>query len=95
MSGSRKLPEAALPAWQAYKDMERSKRKHIDLLTRIEQRERHGGPRTIAEQVRLDRLLEAHDEAVLRFRRAMQALASDKAAHGAFLEHLQKHNQAV
>ncbi len=94
MSGARKLPESAQPAWQAYRAMERTKRQHIDLLKRIEQRERHGGPRTFAEQVRLDRLLEAHDEAVLRFRRAMQVLADDKTAHGQFLEHLQKHNQS-
>lgn len=94
MSPRSKLPEAAQPAWQAYRAMERTKREHIELLTRIEQRERHGGPRSFAEQVRLDRLLEAHDDAVLRFRRAMQELAGDKTAHGLFLEHLQKHNQA-
>lgn len=94
MSTSKKMPEAAAPAWQAYRTMEKTKRDHIELLSQIEQRERHGGPRTFAEQVRLDRLLESHDDAVLRFRRAMQELAGDKAAHGVFLEHLQKHNQA-
>ncbi len=94
MSGTKKLSEAAQPAWQAYRAMERTKREHLSLLTRIEQQERHAGPRSLAEQVRLDRLLEAHDEAVQRFRRAMQELAGDKAAHAAFLEYLQRHNQA-
>ena len=92
MSAEAALPKTALPAWDAYLAMERTKNEHVELLSAIERREQHGGPRSLAEQVRLDRLLEAHDEAVGRFRRAMQVLAEDKPAHAALLLHLQRHN---
>lgn len=87
------LPSTALPAWQAYRAMESTKRQHFSLLERIERSERQGLGRGFAEQVRLDRLLDEHDSAVTRFRALMRRLAEeDPAARDQLLAHITAHN---
>lgn len=96
MSTPPKLPAAAQPAWETYLAMERSKHNHIDLLQQIEQQEKQGRARSFAQQVRLDRLLEQHDQAVLGFRVAMKRLGDEApAVRDAFLEHLKQHNNRL
>jgi hypothetical protein len=81
------LPEAAIPAWQAYCAMVTSKDDHFRYLEELEQKYRTGGSRTLAEIARLDSLLKEHDRCVSSFTSAMKALATeDSLARSALIE---------
>ena len=68
------LPDSALPAWEAYQAMQRTKQTHFDLLALLEaKRERRQRP-TLAEELRLKQLLKAHDEQVAAFRAELKTL---------------------
>jgi len=53
-----------------------TKTAHLDLLTRIEERRRDGRAPTLAESLRLQTLLDAHDTAVAEFSAALAELRS-------------------
>lgn len=83
------LPDAALPAWNAYLAMGESKRKHFGYLEELETKYEYGGARTIAESRRLEGLLKEHDKQVTEFRQAIKALqVEDVGAHQALIEHI-------
>lgn len=83
------LPEAALPAWNAYRAMEESKQKYFSYLEALENEYEQGGYRTSAESARLEALLKEHDEQVAEFRRSMMALRNkDASAHQSLIDHI-------
>ncbi len=83
------LPDAALPAWNAYLAMEASKREHFSYLEELETKYKYGGSRTIAESMHLEGLLKKHDKQVAAFRQAIKTLqAEDAGAHQALIEHI-------
>ena len=85
----RTLPAAAAPAWDAYLEMDRSKRTHFEYLDSLERQEKDGGYRTLAETTRLDALLAEHDRNVREFTRQVRELElQDIAAHQKLLEHI-------
>ena len=87
------LPDAALPAWQAYEAMLKTKDAHFTLLEELETKYRDGGRRTFAEGRRLEQLLAEHDAQVHAFRRSVSALQQeDLAAHHALLMHIRHAN---
>ena len=47
------LPKKALPVWDIYRAMEESKGKHFSYLEELETKYRHGGTRTVAENIYL------------------------------------------
>ena len=87
------LAQAALPAWQTYEAMLRTKAAHFSMLEELEEKYRHAGQRTLAEGVRLEQLLQAHDRQVKAFRQALSQLQRcDLAAHQALIEHIRVAN---
>lgn len=87
------LPDAALPAWQAYEAMLVTKDAHFSFLEELETKYRHGGRRTLAEGRRLEQLLAEHDAQVRAFRQSVEALQKeDLAAHHALLMHIRRAN---
>ena len=74
-------------AFEAFNAMETTKRRHFELLERLDaKRERYGLGPTEAEAARLAALLADHDAQVRRFTRASAALkAADREAHRAVL----------
>ena len=87
------LPDTALPAWQAYEAMLKTKDAHFSLLEELETKYRDGGRRTLAEGRRLEHLLAEHDAQVHAFRHSIAALQQeDLAAHHALLMHIRHAN---
>ena len=83
------LPKKALPVWDIYRAMEESKRKHFSYLEELETKYRHGGTRTVAENIYLEGLLKQHGRQVAKFREAIKKLQHDDAdAHQALIEHI-------
>ncbi len=83
------LPKKALPVWDIYRAMEESKRKHFSYLEELETKYRHGGTRTVAENIYLEGLLKQHGRQVAKFRKAIKQLQYDDAdAHQALIEHI-------
>ncbi len=68
------LPPEAQAALNAYQSMSESKKAYFSLLSEIDQKYREGGSPTIAENLQLEKLLGAHNEAVAAFNEAMQAV---------------------
>ncbi len=90
------LPLAALPAWEAYKAMERTKRRHLNFLKELSERHRGGGVRTMAEGVYLERLLKEHDGQVSMFRSSMtELMQADLTAHASLIEYIKKFNETL
>ncbi len=90
------LPDAALPAWNAYRAMEKSKREYFGYLSELESKYEYGGSRSTYENDRLERLLEQHDAQVTGFRRAMMRLkAEDAGAHRALIEQIKLLNAEI
>ncbi len=90
------LPEAAGPAWEAYRAMEASKLRYFGLLQEVETKAERGLPRTLAERMQLEQLLAEHDRQVARFREAVKALMSkEPEAHAALVERLRLENEAL
>ena len=88
------LPLEALPAWRVYCEMEETKREHFELLCEInERRERSGTSPTLAESVRLEKLLQRHDHQVKAFRLCIKELSENAPeAHKALVSHLAAEN---
>ena len=83
------LPDAAVPAWEAYLEMDHSKRAHFEYLDALEKQERDGGYRTLEQTSKLDNLLTEHDRNVREFTRRVRALeVEDIAAHQKLLERI-------
>jgi hypothetical protein len=86
---TQNLPEIALPAWNAYRSMEKSKGEYFGYLSELERKYEHGGTRSNSENDRLENLLKRHDEQVAEFRRAMKKLkVQDACAHQALIEQI-------
>ncbi len=66
-------PEAA-GAWQAYQSMSAGKDAYFSLLQALDEKYRHGGNPTIAENLKLQQLLDEHDRKVKRFKQAMSTI---------------------
>lgn len=87
------LPKKALPVWNIYRAMEECKRKHFGYLEELETKYRHGGSRTVAENIYLEGLLKQHGRQVAKFREAIKQLRHDDAdAHQALIEHITMRN---
>ncbi len=82
-----KLPAEAQAAWNAYQMMGKSKIEYFGLLQEIDQKYKHNGSPTIAENLQLEKLLKAHGENVTSFNKAMQAV-TDKEARELLLKKL-------
>ena len=93
MTGLDPLPDSALPAWQAYEAMLKTKDAHFSFLEELEIKYRDGGRRTFAEGRRLELLLAEHDAQVRAFRSSVSALQQeDLAAHHALIMHIRSAN---
>ena len=83
------LPKKALSVWDIYRAMGESKRKHFSYLEELEKKYKHGGTRTVAENIYLEGLLKQHGRQVVKFREAIKQLQHDDAdAHQALIEHI-------
>lgn len=83
------LPKKALPVWEIYCAMEESKRKHFSYLEELETKYKHGGTRSLAENLYLEGLLKQHGRQVAKFREAIKQLQRDDSdAHQALIEHI-------
>lgn len=84
---SEKLPPEAQAAWDAYQVMGKSKIEYFGLLQEIDQKYKQGGSPSIAENLQLEKLLNAHSEKVTAFNEAMQAV-TDQTARELLLKRL-------
>lgn len=91
------LAGIAADTWQAYNAMEATKRRHFELLERLESRRQESNIAPSAlEKQRLAGLLQDHDEQVRRFTTANQALRlQDAAAHLALFDYIGIINEAL
>ncbi len=71
------LPQAALPAWHAFKAMEQSKRRYFSYLEKLERKYEDGGMRRLTEEVQLDTLLKEHDHQVAEFGKSVKSLGAE------------------
>ena len=76
---SNKLPAEVREALEAYRLMGITKTDYFAYLQELDQKYRQGGAPTIAENLQLEKLLEAHDEKVSAFNTAMQAVTETEA----------------
>ncbi len=74
MSDNNTLPEEAQKAWDAYREMGISKEEYFHFLQALDKKYKEGGSASIAENLRLEALLKAHDVKVSAFNEAMQAI---------------------
>jgi len=90
------LPEISLTAWTAFLAMDKSKRHYFGYLQQLENKYQHGGVKTLAENERLEKLLEAHDLKVFEFKKVSVELRSvDAAAHSRLIEHIAAFNAVI
>jgi len=75
MSDNDTLPEEAQKAWDAYREMGASKQEYFVFLQELDKKYKEKGTPSIAENLRLEDLLKAHDVKVSAFNEAMQAIA--------------------
>lgn len=73
MTDNNELPDAARPAYEAYLAMSASKDAYFNFMVELDQKYKQGGEASIAENLKLEQLLKAHDEKVTAFNEAMQA----------------------
>jgi hypothetical protein len=78
------LPVEAQSAWLAYQAMSESKKTYFSFLMELDQKYKHGGTSTFAENIRLEKLLKLHNEKVFEFSNAMSAV-EDKDARETLL----------
>ncbi len=74
MSDNDTLPEEAQKAWDAYREMGASKQEYFNFLQELDKKYKEKGTPSIAENLRLEDLLKAHDVKVSAFNEAMQAI---------------------
>ncbi len=73
------LPDEVRLALEAYQQMGQSKASYFNLLQELDQKYKDGGEPSIAENLQLEKFLKAHDEKVVAFNEAMQAVTEPKA----------------
>jgi len=71
---TKELPEEAQAVWLAYQAMSESKAAYFSLLQELHQKYRDNGCATFAENLRLEKLLQVHNEKVTAFSQAMSAI---------------------
>lgn len=80
------LPAMAQPAYKAYLAMSESKEAYFSFMLELDQKYKQGGEATIAENLKLEQLLKAHDEQVKAFNKAMESFKSmDEATRHALI----------
>ncbi|MCS3904404.1 hypothetical protein J2T55_002440 [Methylohalomonas lacus] len=65
------LPPEARPAYEAYLAMSETKQAYFSFMVELDEKYKQGGEATIAENLKLEQLLDAHDEQVKAFNKAM------------------------
>jgi hypothetical protein len=88
------LPEEAQSAWLAYQAMSESKKTYFSFLLELDQKYKQGGTSTIAENLRLENLLQLHNEKVAEFSNAMNTV-EDKDARDTLLKMMGATNPAA
>ncbi len=88
------IPEEAQAAWQAYVAMSESKKGYFSFLQALDEKYKHCGSPSIAENLKLEELLGVHDKNVLAFNEAMSAI-NDTEARNALLQALGASNVAL
>jgi hypothetical protein len=81
------LPPEARSALDAYQAMSASKSEYFGLLQQLDVKYKERGSPTIAENLKLEKLLQTHGEKVASFNNAMQAV-TDKTARELLLKKL-------
>ena len=81
------LPPEARSALEAYQAMSASKSEYFGLLQQLDVKYKERGSPTIAENLKLEKLLQTHGERVASFNNAMQAV-TDKAVRELLLKRL-------
>ena len=70
------LNPETVAAWQAYQSMSTGKDAYFSLLQALDEKYRHGGNPTIAENLKLEQLLGEHDRKVKAFNQALLAITN-------------------
>ncbi len=68
------LPEQARPVYEAYLAMTETKNAYFSFMVELDQKQKDGGEITMAENLKLEQLLQVHDEKVNAFNEAMQSM---------------------
>ena len=68
------LPAEAQPVYEAYLAMTETKHAYFSFMVELDQKQKDGGEITMAENLKLEQLLAAHDEKVNAFNEAMQQM---------------------
>lgn len=71
---TKELPAEAQAVWLAYQAMGKSKDAYFSFLQELHQKYRDNGSSTFAENLRLEKLLQVHNEKVTAFSQAMSAV---------------------
>jgi len=87
MTDNDPLPPVARSALDAYQAMSASKSEYFGLLQQLDLKYKERGSPTIAENLKLEKLLQTHGEKVASFNNAMQAV-TDKTARELLLKKL-------
>ena len=87
MTEEESIPAEARSALEAYQAMSASKSEYFGLLQQLDLKYKDRGSPTIAENLKLEKLLQAHGERVASFNQTMQAV-TDKAARELLLKRL-------
>ena len=74
MSENNILPDDVQKAWDAYQEMKTSKQEYFSFLQELDKKYENSGSPSIAENLKLEQQLKAHDEKVFAFNDAMQAI---------------------
>ena len=91
MSDDATLPPDARTALNAYQAMSASKTEYFGLLQQLDLKYKERGAPTIAENLKLEKLLQAHGEKVAAFNTSMQAV-TNKATRELLLKRLMANN---
>ena len=91
MSDDATLPPDARTALNAYQAMSASKTEYFGLLQQLDLKYKNRGTPTVAENLKLEKLLQAHGEKVAAFNTSMQAV-TNKATRELLLKRLMTNN---
>lgn len=75
MNDHNKAGPQAEAAWQAWVEMGQSKRLYFNFLRELDEKYDRGDSPSIAENLKMEKLLAEHDRNVKRFNRAMGAVS--------------------
>ena len=87
MTEDETLPPDARSALDAYQAMSASKTEYFELLQQLDVKYKERGSPTVAENLKLEKLLQTHGEKVAAFNNAMQSV-TDKTARELLLKRL-------